>query len=137
MEERLPRNIGSDRSVVPTIVLNLPGSGPPEGSEPGADRRRERVTVKAYVLIQAELGALGRLADEVAVLPGVRWVERVTGPYDLIAGVESGADGVPALVPRIQELGGVIRALTSLVVDGSDDEGPGELDRPRVVTARA
>jgi AsnC-like helix-turn-helix protein len=93
------------------------------------------VAVKGYILIQAEQGTHARLAEEVAGVPGVRWVERVTGPYDLIAGVMSGADGVPALVPRIQELRGVIRALTSLVIDGVDAERPGMVEQRGVAAA--
>jgi hypothetical protein len=101
------------------------------------ERRKERVDVKAYILIQAEPGADGRLADDVASVPGVRWVERVTGPFDLIAGVESGPDGVPVLVPRIQQLRGVLRALTSLVVDDPEASRSAISDRRDVAAAGA
>jgi hypothetical protein len=93
--------------------------------------------VKAYILIQAEPGTDGRLAEDVASVPGVRWVERVTGPFDLIAAAESGPDGVPVLVPRIQQLRGVLRALTSLVIDEPETSRPGMSDRRHVAAAGA
>jgi hypothetical protein len=100
-------------------------------------RRKERVGVKAYILIQAEPGTDGRLAEDVASVPGVRWVERVTGPFDLIAGAESGPDGVPVLVPRIQHLRGVLRALTSLVIDELEAARPATSDQRDVAAAGA
>jgi hypothetical protein len=93
--------------------------------------------MKAYILIQAEPGHDGRLADDVASVPGVRWVERVTGPFDLIAGAEPGPDGVPVLVPRIQRLPGVLRALTSLVIDEAEASRPAMSDRRDVAAAGA
>lgn len=80
--------------------------------------------MKAYILIQAEPGMDGQLAREVAGVPGVTWVERVTGPYDLIAEAEWGDVGMRAVVPRIQKLSGVLRALTSLVLDEPAPKGP-------------
>ena len=74
--------------------------------------------MKAYILIQAVPGTDGALASEIADVAGVSRVERVTGAYDLIAE----ADGVDPrdVVPRIQELGGVLRALASLVLGGPE-----------------
>ena len=101
------------------IILLHPNVTRIDAPESGAERNggKGRVDVKAYILIQAEPGTDGRLAEDVANVPGVRWVERVTGPFDLIAGAEAGPDGVPVLVPRIQQLHGVLRALSSLVID--------------------
>jgi Lrp/AsnC ligand binding domain len=80
--------------------------------------------VKAYILIQAEPGADGKLAREVAEVDGVGRVERVTGPYDLIAEAEWSQAGMRAVLPRIQGLQGVLRVLTSLVLDGSPAPPP-------------
>ena len=79
--------------------------------------------MKAYILIQAEPGSDDRLARAAAGVPGVTRVERVAGPYDVI--VEADLRGVGAeAVPRIQRLDGVLRALTSTVVRGSEPEAP-------------
>jgi hypothetical protein len=80
--------------------------------------------VKAYILIQAEPGADGKLAREVADVEGVGRVERVTGPYDLIAEAEWSEGGMRAVLPRIRGLEGVLRVLTSLVLDGSRRRAP-------------
>jgi hypothetical protein len=91
--------------------------------------------VKAYILIQAEPGTDGQLARDVGELAGVRRVERVTGPYDLIA--EADDAGIHALVPRIQELDGVLRALTSLVLAEREPNGSVTLDEPEVAASGA
>jgi hypothetical protein len=75
--------------------------------------------VKAYILIQAEPGTDGKLAREVAEVDGVGRVERVTGPYDLIAEAEWSEGSMRVVVPRIQGLDGVLRVLTSLVLGES------------------
>ena len=79
--------------------------------------------MKAYILIQAEPGTDDRLARDVAGVPGVVRVERVAGPYDVIAEADLDGSGGDA-VPRIQRLHGVLRALTSTVVRGSEPEAP-------------
>jgi hypothetical protein len=80
--------------------------------------------VKAYILIQAEPGTDGKLAREVAEVDGVGRVERVTGPYDLIAEAEWSEGGMRAVLPRLRGFEGVLRVLTSLVLDGSRHTAP-------------
>ena len=41
--------------------------------------------VRAYVLIQTEVGKAATVATKVAEIPGVVRAEDVTGPYDVIA----------------------------------------------------
>jgi hypothetical protein len=89
------------------------------------DRRwKGECRVKAYILIQAEPGTDGKLAREVAEVDGVGRVERVTGPYDLIAEAEWSQGRMHAVLARIQGLEGVLRVLTSLVLDGSRATAP-------------
>lgn len=75
--------------------------------------------VKAYVLIQTEVGKAAIVADEVREIPGVENADDVTGPYDVI--VQASADDVDALgklvVARIQAIGGITRTLTCPVVN--------------------
>ena len=80
--------------------------------------------MKAYILIQTEPGTDGRLAGEVGEVDGVGRVERVTGPYDLIAEAEWSEAGMRTVLPRIQGLEGVLRVLTSLGLDGSGPTAP-------------
>ena len=93
--------------------------------------------MKAYILIQAEPETDGRLAGEVAEVEGVGRVERVTGPYDLIAEAEWSEAGMRTLLPRIRGVQGVLRVLTSLVLDGSGPAAPVSGKAPEVASRGA
>lgn len=75
--------------------------------------------VRAYVLIQTEVGKAVQVADEVRKIDGVLSADDVTGPYDVIVTAE--ADGVDGLgrmvVSRIQHVDGITRTLTCPVVN--------------------
>jgi DNA-binding Lrp family transcriptional regulator len=70
------------------------------------------------VLIQTQPGIARLVADEIAAVPGISSAVVVTGPYDVIAGIE--ADNIDALgrvvLSRIQAVQGVTRTLTCPVV---------------------
>jgi DNA-binding Lrp family transcriptional regulator len=74
--------------------------------------------IAAYILIQTEVGASGRVAAEVAGIKGVRTADGVTGPYDVITRAEAtDLDELGKLVVgRIQAVDGVARTLTCPVV---------------------
>lgn len=74
--------------------------------------------VKAYILIQTEVGKASVVAETIAAIPGVIQAEDVTGPYDVI--VRAQADTVDELgrlvVAKIQRVDGITRTLTCPVV---------------------
>jgi DNA-binding Lrp family transcriptional regulator len=74
--------------------------------------------VEAYVLVQTEVGAAADASDEIGALQGVTSAEAITGPYDVIARVQT--ENVDALgklvVSRIHLVGGVTRTLTCPIV---------------------
>ena len=74
--------------------------------------------VRAYVLIQTEVGQTEQVAADVAEVEGTGSAVPVAGPYDVIAIVE--AASIDALgkivVSRIQGVKGVTRTLTCPVV---------------------
>ena len=74
--------------------------------------------IEAYVLIQAEVGMAGPVARALGEIPGVRSMDVVTGPYDVIARAE--AANIDALgkliVAKVQTVEGVARTLTCPVV---------------------
>ncbi|MGH2674460.1 MAG: Lrp/AsnC family transcriptional regulator [Actinomycetota bacterium] len=74
--------------------------------------------IAAYILIQTEVGVLGRVAAQVAGLKGITSADGVTGPYDVIARAEAtDLDELGTLVIRqIQAVPGVTRTLTCPVV---------------------
>ena len=74
--------------------------------------------VEAYVLIQAEVGRAADVADAVGKIPGVRFADVVTGPYDVIVRAEAAEiDGLGKLiVANVQAVVGITRTLTCPVL---------------------
>ncbi len=76
------------------------------------------MAVKAYVLVQAQLGKARSVAKAVAKVRGVKMVHAVTGVYDVIAYLE--LSNMTALseqvIKKIQSVKGVERTHTAIVV---------------------
>jgi DNA-binding Lrp family transcriptional regulator len=77
------------------------------------------MSVKAYILIQTEVGRAAEVAGMVNEIAGVVSSEDVTGPYDVIVRAE--ADNVDNLgrmvVAQVQGVPGITRTLTCPVVN--------------------
>lgn len=77
------------------------------------------MSVRAYVLIQTEVGQAAAVAIAIGAIDGITRADDVTGPYDVIAIAE--APSVDELgrmvVSRIQLVEGVTRTLTCPVVN--------------------
>lgn len=74
--------------------------------------------LRAYVLIQTEVGRTGHVARTVAALDGVQEVHGITGPYDVIAQIQApDLDALAKLVvSRIHSVGGVTRTLPCTIL---------------------
>ena len=74
--------------------------------------------VKAYILIQTEVGRAASVAERIGELGGVTSSEDVTGPYDVIVRAEAQTmdDLGKLVVARIQTIDGITRTLTCPVV---------------------
>ena len=76
------------------------------------------MAVRAYVLIQTEVGRAGAVAAAVRGIPGVDSSDDVTGPYDVIA--RATTDSIEELgrvvVTKIQLVEGITRTLTCPIV---------------------
>jgi DNA-binding Lrp family transcriptional regulator len=74
--------------------------------------------VEAYVLIQAEVGRAAEVADAMGKIPGVRFADVVTGPYDVVLRADAAdIDGLGELiVATVQAVVGVTRTLTCPVL---------------------
>ena len=79
------------------------------------------MTVKAYVLIETEVGRTKDVVEAVHGLEGVISVDVVTGPYDAIAIVQGETlNEVGALVTaRVHPITGITRTVTYLAVKSS------------------
>ena len=77
------------------------------------------MSVKAYVLIQTEVGKAADVARQVAGIEGVVAAEDVTGPYDVIVRAEApSVDDLGRLVvSQIQLIEGITRTVTCPVVN--------------------
>ena len=76
---------------------------------------------KAYILIETAVAKSRDVANTLRSLPGVRTVDAVTGPYDIIAVVEApDLNAVGDLVTgQIHTINGIVRTVTCLSVGQS------------------
>jgi DNA-binding Lrp family transcriptional regulator len=90
---------------LPTVAAGPPGTTNDRG---GAGM------LKAWVLIQTEVGRAGEVAAAVTAIEGVELSEVTAGPFDVIAKVEaSNLDALGRLiVSRVQAVPGTLRTLT-------------------------
>lgn len=74
--------------------------------------------VSAYILIQTEVGRSGQVVRSLKDVPGVKRVDGVTGPYDVIVlGEAADLDSLAkSVVLPVQSIDGITRTLTCPVV---------------------
>jgi DNA-binding Lrp family transcriptional regulator len=72
------------------------------------------MSVRAYILIESKPGSNKFVLDHVRALPGIKLADRVTGPYDVIAVLESESLAILSqmTVSKIHTIEGVVRTLT-------------------------
>ena len=77
------------------------------------------MTVRAYVLIQTEVGKAAAVAGQIGALEGIVSADDVTGPYDVIATAEAPSvdDLGKMVVSKVQMIEGITRTLTCPVVN--------------------
>jgi DNA-binding Lrp family transcriptional regulator len=76
------------------------------------------MAVKAFVLIEATMGKTREVVTSLEKVEGVKSVEAVTGPYDVIAVIEtSDVNAIGDLVTKhIHSVSGIARTVTCLTV---------------------
>ena len=76
------------------------------------------MTVKAYVLIQTNLGKGRDVSKAIAKVPGVKMVHAVTGVYDVIAYLElpSMTSLSDVMIRKIQSVKNVERTHTAIAI---------------------
>ena len=75
---------------------------------------------KAYILIETAVGKSRSVGEALRELEGVRNVDAVTGPFDIIAVVEApDLNAVGDLVTsQVHTINGIVRTVTCLAVGG-------------------
>lgn len=81
-------------------------------------RRGETMSTKAFVLIETTVGKTKEVLAALQKIEGIKSVDAVTGPYDIIVVVEQGdLDAVGKLVAaKIHRIGGVNRTVSCLSI---------------------
>ena len=76
------------------------------------------MTVKAYILVQTNVGRAAEVAQAIGEITGVQRAEDVTGPYDVIVTAEAPSvdDLGKLVVARVQNVPGITRTVTCSVV---------------------
>ena len=78
---------------------------------------REATMIHAFVMLTVEPKQAGAVTATLKRLPGVRKLQSVSGPYDMIAAVEATNVGeMDALIDEIGALRGVERTNSSIVL---------------------
>lgn len=75
--------------------------------------------IKAYILIQTEVGASAQVTRTIREIPGVVTAEAVAGPYDVIVEVEAPTvrDLGHHVVAQVQDIPRITRTTTCTVVE--------------------
>jgi DNA-binding Lrp family transcriptional regulator len=75
--------------------------------------------ISAYVFIECTAGAAREVAEEVRRIAGVKRSNATTGPYDVIVLVEASDVNLLGdfIVTKIQNISGVLRTQTNVIVD--------------------
>ena len=76
------------------------------------------MTAKAFVLIETAVGKSKEVVDSIKQLKGVKSVDTVTGPYDVIAVVEGASlnDIGDLVTGKIHPIAGISRTVTCLAI---------------------
>ena len=77
------------------------------------------MTTTAYLLIELESGHKKTLHKTIALLPGVKACNRVSGPYDIIAVIEIPDEdsNLGQISESLRNLQGVSRMVTCFILD--------------------
>ena len=76
------------------------------------------MTAKAFILIETSVGKSGDVASTLNSLEGVKSVDTVTGPYDIIAITEAKSlnDIGEVVTGKIHPIAGISRTVTCLAI---------------------
>jgi DNA-binding Lrp family transcriptional regulator len=118
----LARALGLSRTTIQSRLARLERNGVIAGYAVKLAPAYEAGRVHAYVLLTVEPKQAAAVTAALKRMPGVRRLQSVSGPFDMIAAVEAaGVAEMDAVIDEIGAVRGVERTNTSLVLSTKFD----------------
>ena len=118
----LARALGLSRTTVQSRLARLERSGVIAGYSVKLAESFQAAQVHAYVMLTVEPKQAAAVTAALKRLPGVRALQSVSGPYDMIAAVEAASvRDMDALIVEIGAVRGVERTNSSIVLSTKFD----------------
>jgi DNA-binding Lrp family transcriptional regulator len=113
----LARALGLSRTTIQSRLSRLERTGVIAGYAVRLSEAPGAAPIHAHVLLTVEPKQSGAVATALKRLPGVRRLQSVSGPCDMVAAVEAqNVSAMDALIGEIADLAGVERASSAIVM---------------------
>jgi DNA-binding Lrp family transcriptional regulator len=118
----LARTLGLSRTTVQSRLARLERSGVIAGYAVKLSDSREAALVHAFIMLTVEPKQAAAVTTSLKRMPGVRKLQSVSGPFDMVATVEAASvREMDALIDEIGALRGVERTNSSIVLSTKFD----------------
>jgi DNA-binding Lrp family transcriptional regulator len=113
----LARALGLSRTTVQSRLERLERSKRITGYTVKLSDAHERGQIQAYVMITVHPKQAARVAEQMKTMAGVRRLQSVSGPADMVAFLEApAAADIDALIDHLGNLEGVERTTSSIIL---------------------